>query len=175
MTEPPMITLSQAIERYRQEPGSGSNAYDWYRKQAHGSGQVWLGGDHVTAVKVGRQWMVREAEVDSAITAHRDRMAQRHQATTDYEAHTLHGGDGASVSTDWGGYRISGAFHFAWSDYAIVTRRSDGSWFCNICFKPVQSEHGREECHTCSDWGGCGRDCTLSRIFCSDCGTSKDM
>jgi hypothetical protein len=127
MSEPTRITLAQAVERYRQEPGSYSNAYDWYRKQAHQSGTVSLGGREVTAFKVGRQWMVHEAEVDSAIAAHRDQMAKRHQATVGYEAHILYGGDGASIRTDWGGYRVSDTFHFAWSDYAIATSKSDVS------------------------------------------------
>ena len=78
----------------------------------------------------------------------------------------------ASVETDWGGYRVRRDFHDAWSDYARVTRRSSGSWYCNTCFAPAWDEHRREECHTCQDWGGCGQDCTLSRIYCAGCGTS---
>jgi len=175
MSDAPRITLAQAVERYRSEPGAASNAYDWYRKQAHRDGEVWLSGVYVAAVKVGNQWTVAVSDVDGAITAHRNQMAEQHQATADYKAHILHGGDGAIVSTDWGGYRVSGAFHFAWNDYKVGTWTSNGVWYCNACFKPAQSEHEREECHTCSDWGGCGRDCTLSRIFCSDCGTFKDM
>lgn len=169
------VTLAQAVERYRGEPGAACNAYDWYRKQAHRDGRVWLGGSYVNAAKVGKQWMVDEAEVDQAVTAHRQRMAKQHQDTADYDSHILHGEDGTSVTTDWGGYRISGDFHFAWNWYLIGTRKSDGWWYCNRCFHPAHSERNKEECHTCSDWGGCGGDCTLSRIFCPPCGTSKGM
>jgi hypothetical protein len=175
MSESTRITLTQAVERYRQEPGSYSNAYDWYRKQAHQDGQVSLGGTYITAIKIGKQWTVAVAEVDAAIIAHRDRVAGQHQATHDYKSHILHGDDGATVSTNWGGYRISGAFHFAWNDYEVGRWRSDGSWYCNTCFRPTQTEHEHEECHTCSNWGGCRNDCTLSRILCINCGTSKDM
>jgi hypothetical protein len=169
------MTLAQAVERYRSEPGASSNAYEWYRKQAHRDGRIPLGDVDVAAVKVGNQWTVAVTDVDDAIAAHRNRMVEQHRATADYEAHILHGHSGSRVSTDWGGYTISGDFHFAWNSYLVGTYQSDGAWYCNICFKPAKSEHEREECHTCSDWGGCGRDCTLSRIFCRDCGTSKDM
>jgi hypothetical protein len=110
-----------------------------------------------------------------AISAHRERMAEQHAAAEDYKAHLLRGGDGATIRTDWGGYRISGDFHFAWDWYAMGIRRSNGMWCCNSCFKPVREEHEREECHTCQDWGSCGGDCTLSRIFCPDYGTSRPI
>lgn len=175
LTSSARITLAKAVERYRREPGAYSNAYEWYRKQAYRDGRVSLGGTYIGAIKLGNQWTVAASDVEDAITAHRRRIAEQHQATADYKARILRGGDGSSVSTDWGGYRVGGAFHFAWNSYQIATGKSGGSWYCNTCFKPVQTEHEHEECHTCSDWGGCSGDCTLSRIFCSDCGTFKDM
>jgi hypothetical protein len=95
---------------------------------------------------------VNEAVVESAITAHREEMAQRYQATADYKAH-VHGQDGATVGTDCGGYRIDGDFHFSWNWYEIGTKKSDGWWCCNTCFKPVQAEYEHEECHVCESWG----------------------
>jgi hypothetical protein len=118
------VTLADAVDRYRREQGSASNAYEWYRKQAQRDGRVSLGGFTVSAVKVGRQWMVDAAEVERAIDAHRDRVAEQHHATDDYKAHVLRGSDGSTIQTDWGGYRISGDFHFAWTGTNSVPERA---------------------------------------------------
>lgn len=61
------------------------------------------------------------------------------------------------------------------SDYERVRKKSDGYWRCNGCKKPAGTEHKGEECHRCSDWGGCGGGCTLSRLFCEKCGTEKQV
>jgi hypothetical protein len=166
------VLLADAVERYRRLPGAYGNAYDWYRRSAARNGLVSLGATTVSAWKQGRQWMLDSADVERALAAHEERIAERKRVTEAYAAHVLHGGDGASIATDWGGYRIRRDFHFAWSDYARVTRGSSGSWYCNACFAPAREERSREECHTCKDWGGCGQDCTLSRIYCPVCGTS---
>jgi len=91
------------------------------------------------------------------------------QADADYDAHKLNP-KGARLSC--GSYRVQGDFHFVSSDYERIRKRSDGGWICNACWKPASTENNRPECHTCSDWNGCGADCTLSRVFCSECGTS---
>lgn len=44
---------------------------------------------------------------------------------------------------------------------------------CKKCKRPASTEHNNPECHTCEDWNGCGRDCTLSRVFCKKCGTEE--
>jgi hypothetical protein len=47
---------------------------------------VSLDGSTVTAVKVGRQWMVDAAEDECAIEAHRETVAEKHHWTADYKA-----------------------------------------------------------------------------------------
>jgi len=94
------ITLAEAVDRYRQEPGAASNAYEWYRKRAQAEGRVSIGRTTVNAVKVGRQWMVEAADVECAISAHRENVAEQHRATEDYKAQVLRGHDGATVRTD---------------------------------------------------------------------------
>lgn len=59
------------------------------------------------------------------------------------------------------------------SAYERGRKISDGHWRCNICGKPAAEEHMAEECHRCSDWNGCGGDCTLSRVYCEKCGKEK--
>lgn len=34
-------------------------------------------------------------------------------------------------------------------------------------------QRDNEECHLCNDWGGCGGDCQVSRIFCPHCGNAQ--
>jgi len=66
-------------------------------------------------------------------------------------------------------------FRFESSSYEINRRKSYGTWYCSTCNIPAETEHKKEECHLCSDWNGCGRDCTLSRVYCNKCGESQDM
>lgn len=66
-------------------------------------------------------------------------------------------------------------FTFKVDEYELMRKKSDGTWYCNPCNQPAETEHNKEECHLCSDWNGCGKDCTLSRIFCKKCGTSKSF
>jgi len=41
---------------------------------------------------------------------------------------------------------------------------------CRTCGRIAYTEHNAPECHVCSDWGGCHDDCTLSRVYCRECG-----
>ena len=116
------VSLADAVERYRRLPGACGNAYDWYRRSAARNGRVSLGATTVSAWKQGRQWMLDSDDVERALAVHEERIAERKRVTEAYAAHVLHGGDGGSIETDWGGYRIRRDFHFAWSDYARVTR-----------------------------------------------------
>ncbi|MGD0862064.1 MAG: hypothetical protein ABSA21_04820 [Candidatus Limnocylindrales bacterium] len=68
-----------------------------------------------------------------------------------------------------------GEFIEAGSDLQRYRGHSSGSWICAVCNVEAITEHDRAECHRCSDWGGCGRDCTLSRIVCPKCGRDRAM
>lgn len=164
----PLISLREAVERYRRLLGAPANAYDWYRRGAQKDGTVQFGGVQVVATKIDRTWMVEETDVDKAFAAHQAAQEAIDRRTADYANHVL-AGDGR---TRWGGYRISGDFHFVWNDYERVTRGNSGAWYCNTCWEPASHERGREECHRCRDWSPCGQDCTVSRTFCPRCGTS---
>lgn len=168
------IRLSAAVERYRQEESAPSNSYEWYRKQAQRDGKVRLGGLTIPARKKSGAWVVDEEDVGRSLDAHRQRIAERKSATLDYESHVLRGSTGATTETTWGYYTIRGEFHLVTANY-IHPLKGNTSWKCNTCWRPASTEHNREECHTCSDWGGCRRDCTLSRVYCDHCGTSLDI
>ena len=144
-----LVPLRDAIQRYTAEPGAPVNAYDWYRRDAHQSGAVFLADRRIPAFKLGRSWFVNATDIAGAIEALRGQQDRVKQATADYERGVLRGQDGQDVRTEWGGHRLHGAFHFAWSDYERLRRRSDGDWYCNTCMKAVQATDGRLVCPRC--------------------------
>lgn len=92
--------------------------------------------------------------------------------TKAYDEHRLLVGPGQTLRTSWGRYHVAAYSH---SSRGLGPRSHGGgyaSWTCSKCWKLAALEHNKEECHTCADWGGCGQDCTLSGIACTDCGTS---
>ncbi|MGC4089440.1 MAG: hypothetical protein QM756_16435 [Polyangiaceae bacterium] len=171
----PRVTLAKALETHRAQEGASFRSYESYRKDAHESGFLLIGGRKIRAEKVGRAWTVDADEfaagVASAVALHRAEQEAMQQAEQDYIARKLNS-DGARLP--WGSYSVHGQFHFISSDYARITKQSSGGWVCNSCWQPASMENNREECHTCRDWNGCGTDCTLSRVFCVPCGTSLD-
>jgi hypothetical protein len=166
------LTLRDAIERWQREPHAPANAYEWYRQGAHHSGHVYLGPLTIPAFKTGGTWFVDDADLSRAISVHRRQRAEVLRATEDLRSGALHGADGEQIETEWGHYTRRDPFHFRWSAYEAGRHRSDGAWYCNTCMRPADTEHSNLECHRCSDWGSCGNDCTLSRIFCATCDAS---
>jgi hypothetical protein len=166
------ISLSEAIKRYQRDPDAHSNAYDWYRRSAQRYNQVWIHSNPIAVVKVGRQWMVEEADLNVALAAVREARARQSQQTADYQRRVLHPG---TVRIEGGRYRLSNAFHFRWNDMARARGRSDGVWICNTCWTVATEDHDGEECHRCRDWSPCGNNCTLTRIWCSTCGSAQDQ
>jgi hypothetical protein len=186
MTNPPGGTLSlrDAVERFRGEPGSWPNAYEWYRKGAQRSGKVSFGNtrqlvkDRTTGVSVsraGNRWVVDAAAFEAALAEHRAALAETLAIDQAWKDQRLVVGPGESVRTSWGGYRVAEHFHVSWLAGARQYGGGYESWFCSRCWKPASTEHDRPECHTCRDWGSCGNDCTLSGIACAGCGTSTPL
>jgi hypothetical protein len=176
-----MISLRAAYELYRREPGSVSNSYDWYRKQAQKGGLVRFGNRRQFAesgqsgmpvTKVKGQWMVNQEDLDAELAEHRASRAELEQVTADYHNRILHGRPGSAVRTSFGNYTTYDGFHSIWRSDAKPWKETDGYWLCSRCWQPATLTHGRPQCHRCSDWNGCGRDCTLSKVTCRTCGTS---
>jgi hypothetical protein len=165
------LTLAAALERFKAEAGGHLNSYEWYRQGAQRGERIWLGGTEIPAAKVGGQWTVQAADLERAVEAAHEARRTLERITADYDRHVLHGDDGATVHIAGGGYQRRGPFHFGWSDYLRGRMKSDGTWMCSTCWEPASLEHNKNECHTCSDWGSCRSDCTLSRVFCETCGT----
>ena len=170
-----LLTLKEAVEQYKQEERAISNSYDWYRKQAQRSGKVWIGGIHISAVKQNGIWYVQRADLSKAINNHRESAKHLKQVTEDYKNGIIHGKDGDTTHTEFGGYEIHKGFRFVWNDVERYRKKSYGTWYCNKCQAPAEMEHNKQECHRCSDWGGCGTDCTLSKVYCHKCGASLDV
>lgn len=169
------LSLREAVELYRKEERASANAYGWYRKSAQEDGKVYIGNTHVSAHKRSGIWHVERREFDEAIKRHRQSVSHLKKVTEDYRKGIIHGTDGDTIHMEWGGYEIHKNFRFVWSDIQRLRGKSYGTWYCNKCQIPAVTEHNKEECHLCSDWGGCGTDCTLSRVYCSRCGASLDI
>lgn len=170
-----LIRLSDAVDRYQREEDAPANRYDWYRRAAQRSGSVSIDMVHIPASKISGAWFVDENNFEHAIRAHRDRVAERKAATIDYNNHVMRGNLGDWIDTDWGRYQVRDQFHLAWNRNALPWKSTGESWRCSSCWQPAETENNRPECHRCSDWSGCGRDCTLSRVFCRTCGTTLDV
>jgi hypothetical protein len=175
------LSLRDAVERYKSGPGADANAYDWYRRGAQQGGRVSFGRarqlvpgvtTEVHVQKVGNKWMVNAGAFDAAIAELRASQTELEQITNDYDEHRLAVGPGQGARTTWGSYEVYEDFHAARNAYALTPDNGTGHWTCSRCWESATLEHNKPECHTCSDWGSCGRDCTLSRIVCIDCGTS---
>lgn len=170
------IPLKEALTRYL--PPSEARRYEKYRTQAKTLGFVRVGQTRVPAEQIGGRWVVAAGAFSAAAlaAAEAEQSLRREIAQTDldYAAHKVRPG---IVKTSWGGYNYtaSDGFHFAWSTYEQARERSNGAYVCNACWKPASTENEREECHRCSNWGPCGADCTLSRVFCGSCGESMPI
>jgi hypothetical protein len=165
-----LITLKDAVHLYSQEKRALSNSYGWYRKSAQHYGTVHIGGIELSAHKERGTWYVDETDLAEAIRLHREKIQHIEQNTDDYQKGIIHGNDGEILKTTYGGYQIRGRFRFVWSDVERYRKRSYGTWYCNSCNTVASSKHDRPECHLCSDWNGCGEDCTLSGVYCEKCG-----
>ncbi len=109
---------------------------------------------------------------------HRAKVAQQHQDTLDYENRILHS-PGRAI--DWGSYTVHGRYHVIHNSHAAaydaVKHRGayEDGVICSTCWEHASREYGPDvpECHTCSDWGGCGSNCTrgpLLSVACKPCG-----
>lgn len=171
------VSLRDAIDQFRQSPGFTGGGYEWWRDLAKRTGRVQLGMASqlggvaplsIDVVKRGNRWVVDAHALRVAIASDRAAIAELDLITTEYEHRHLLVGVGGSLRTRWGAYSVARDFH------RKTWRRPDGYsewWVCNKCWQFASTEHEREECHRCRDWGACGRDCTLSEVRCDVCGT----
>jgi len=163
------VTLNNAIRLFARETGAGHNSYEWYRKSAQQQGTIEIGGTIIPAHKERGVWCVENTKLAKAIRNQRQQTERIKQITRDYRKRIFHGKSGETVRTTWGGYQIRGKFRFAWTDLERAKKESYGNWYCNSCNKPAGTKHDKPECHLCSDWNGCGKDCTLSEVYCLKC------
>ena len=179
-----LIPLKAAYERFRLEPGCCCNSYDWYRQQAQRNGVVSFGSRRqlvrscrsgVTVTKVRGQWMVDQGDIDAEVAEHRAATAELEQITSDYRRKVLHGEAGSTMRATFGSYTVYADLHSSWRSDAKPWKESGANWFCSRCWQPGTLKHDKPECHTCSDWGSCGRDCTLSDVSFKACGTAMAM
>lgn len=167
-----VIKLLDAINLFKRATGSSSRAYGWYRNSALREGLVEFGEMEVSVKKIKGAWFVKCKDLDRAIDKFHAASRRQTKITKDLRKGIVFGKDGDTIDTDWGSYTIHKPFRLETSDYESLRRKSDGAWICNKCNKSAQTEHNNEDCHRCSDGYGCGNDCTLSKVFCSNCNHS---
>src|SRR5262249_25640992 len=126
------LRLSDALQKYRRESDSPSNAYDWYRSLAQRSGRVHFGSSYTRAWKEHGAWYVDAEEFEAAMKHLREDRARLRKRSRDLEAGIIHGKDGDAVTTADGGYELRGAFRFVWSNRQRAYRDC-GTWYCNTC------------------------------------------
>lgn len=158
------------------------NSYTRCRQEAKDYGYISIGDVKVAVNKEKGAWQIDKDEFNAAVkrlrvTIEEEEKRQKQiqeeeekcqkQIEEDYQKGIYHPG---IVSLNNKCYRNYGDFRFELNDYDVARGKSDGNWYCNLCNIPAETEHNKPECHTCSDWNGCGTDCTLSKVYCSRCG-----
>lgn len=166
------MKLKEAYEAFQNEQNAASNAYDWYRRSAKDSGWITFGGVRIQAHKDRGVWRVPDAKIHEAIEAHRKKQKLLDRRFEEVRAGVFEDQEG-TYRFRGGGYTNEGPFRLVWNDLQRARKRSNGMWYCRDCGQPAETLHEKRECHTCRDWGGCGRDCSLSAIICDDCGNRQ--
>ena len=168
------MKLKEAIEIYKKEKGAPGNAYDWYRRSAKEHGKVYIGKKDLDAFKIGNTWHIDDDAFMEAIKNHQNQMELRKQYKEDFSKGIYHGAVGKVIEMDGGGYRNYDGFIFAWDDYLRARQKSDGKWYCTQCNSIAKEEHNKK-CIINSDYHICRAECTLSKIYCLNCGTKIDF
>jgi len=171
-----MIKLKDAVGNYSPEKGIYSS-YNTYRKHAKESGSIFIGNKSIPVHKEKGTWWINKDDFDlvvnTIITNRKNEEKAREFTTEQYKKGIFR--PGIVYLSDYFYYDNKGDFRLEVDVIRQYRKKSDGVWYCNTCNKPAETEHNNPECHVCADWGGCGKDCTLSRVFCPRCGKSLDI
>jgi len=166
------MTLADAVAQFQARKGAYKSSYERYRRDAKERGRVSLGVVTVRATKDGKAWLVDDEEVVRALIAWDEHYALLEQRTEDLQNGIIHGKEGERIEILHGWYETHGGFRKEWNSRGRVHGDTDGYWMCNGCNTSASQKHEKDECRVCRDWGGCGRDCKLSEVYCTACGTS---
>lgn len=171
-----MIKLNETVGTLSPERGI-NNSYNWYRQQAKNHGSVEIGNTNIPAHKIKGTWFVDSDDFDLAVNDFiRKKAAEKEHARLmmeDFLKGIYH--PGKVWISDCSYYENKGDFRLEVDTDQLIRMISNGTWYCNTCNLPAKTEHNNPECHSCADWGGCGSDCTLSRVYCSHCGKSLSI
>ncbi|NLU49139.1 MAG: hypothetical protein GXX09_01835 [Syntrophomonadaceae bacterium] len=169
------LTLRQAVRLYQQEEDPVPLAYNWYIASAESRGQVWFGKVEVPACRLDGTWYVDSGRFKEAITRHRQDVEHKKQVLRDYEQGIIHGQDGETIEVDWLTYTVRGNFRFVRTELDFVFNDYPGVWYCNKCHGRAIAEYNKEECDLCKNSKGCGTQCTLSKVYCPECGETLEL
>jgi|GEM_PF-961554 len=171
-----LVKLKDVVGTYVPERGL-YNSYNWYREHAKKYGNISIGSVKISVHKEKGSWVLDLAEFDQAVKSFIDKKADQEKhiesMMNDYKKGIFH--KGIIWISDTLSYDNKGDFRFEIDEYALARKDSSGRWYCNTCNNLAETEYNNPECHTCSDWGNCGRDCTLSRVYCPQCKKSLEI
>jgi len=179
-----LISLRSAYEIFQLESDQHCNSYDWYRQRSQRNGSVVFGRRRqlvstvrpgIRAFKLRGQWMLEKQDLDAELEEHRLARVELQQVTDDYRNRILYGKPGSTMRTSFGSYTLHAHFHKVWRSDAKPWKETGIDWFCSRCWQPALLVHDNPECHTCSDWGSCERDCTLSEVSCKACNATLKL
>ena len=165
-----IIKLNEAVGTYNPDRGI-YHSYNWYREQAKEYGTVNIGDTNISARKEKGSWCIDSADFDRAVNDFINKKTEEKEQSQlmmeDHQKGIFH--PGRIWISDNCYYENKGDFRYEVDTYRQALKESDGIWYCNICNLPAETEHNNPECHRCADWGSCGKDCTLSKVYCSHC------
>jgi hypothetical protein len=146
-------------------------SYGTYRKWANECGYISIADVRVPTIKIKGTWYVNRVDFERAMTLYKNRESEFEKKAQlmmeDYKKGIFHPGKIWISNSRY--YVNKGDFRLEVDAYSQAVKRSDGSWVCNSCNIPAETEHNNPECHRCSYWDGCGTDCTLSKVYCIEC------
>lgn len=153
-------------------------SYSTYRKWANEEGYISIETVKVPTIKEKGTWYVNRVDFERALTLYKNKHSSEFQKKAqlmmeDHQKGIFH--PGKIWITDTKYYVNKGDFRLDIDAYAQARKESHETWFCNTCNKPAKTEHNNPKCQWCSDWDGCGTDCTLSKVYCAKCGKSMQV
>jgi hypothetical protein len=159
-----MMKLKDAVGTPNHEIGV-FNDYVWFVWHARNFGKIRIGKVEIKTHKEKGKWFVDDSEMLKAFESFKVANAEEKNRSK------LMPENPRKIIPE---PKIAD-FRLVSNIYDVARKRSDGTWYCNTCNLPAETEHNNPECHTCSDWHSCGKDCTLSKVYCLKCGKSLEI
>ena len=170
-----LLELREAVQLYEQEEEHLNLSYTWYLAEASRFGRIYFARIPVPTHKHNNTWYVEQEKFMEAIEHHRKSLENRREVADSFSRGIVNGQAGQTVEGDEVTYKVLGDFCLVRTEEDWWIGNTFGNWYCNKCQTPAKTEHEKEECQFCKYGKGCGGDCTLSQLYCPNCGNTLDL